>query len=169
MLALFATLFDIIRLRRGPDAIPYSWLLCLLALTLWLFAGLAFMLLSDGVGDEEYLVGTLTGVVALACYAAIIVTTGHTPRLLQTVTAILGCSAVLNFIVIAANVFLDPYLGESLVITFVRVVILWSIAVEGHILAKSIDRPLFIGIVAALAVFILQLYLYSLLVPPAVT
>ena len=39
MLALFLTLFDIIRLRKGPEAIPYSWALCLVVLTIWMVAG----------------------------------------------------------------------------------------------------------------------------------
>jgi hypothetical protein len=80
MLALFETLFDIIRLRKGPDAIPYSWILCLLSL-----------------------------------------------------------------------------------------VLLWSVPVEGHILARTIDRHWYVGIVVAMAVFIFQFYLMYLLDPtPAV-
>ncbi|HSG98322.1 MAG TPA: hypothetical protein VLA11_10055 [Woeseiaceae bacterium] len=164
-MALLQTLLDIIRLRKGPDALPYSWLLCLLTLTLWLFSGLSMMLLSEGLDDQDFLVGTFTGVVALACYASVIVATNHAPRLLQTATAILGCGALLTFIVVTCNVFLAPFLSADLVRIIVTLILLWSIPVEGHILSKAIDRPRLVGIIVAMAVFIFQLYLYSALNP----
>ena len=167
MVALLQTLLDIIRLRKGPDAIPYSWILCLLSLTLWLFSGLSMMLLSEGLDDQDFLVGTFTGVVALACYASIIVAMNHTPRLLQTATAVLGCGALLTFIVVACNVFLAPFLSDSLVRIIVTLILLWSIPVEGHILSQAIDRPRLVGIIVAMTVFIFQLYLYSTLNPAA--
>jgi hypothetical protein len=165
MVALLQTLLDIILLRKGPDAIPYSWFLCLLTLTLWLFSSLSMMLLSEDLDDQDFLVGTFTGVVALACYASIVVATNHAPRLLQTVTAILGCGALLTIAVVACDVFLAPFLSDSIVRIFVTLVLLWSIPVEGHILSQAVDRPRVIGIIVAMAVFVFQLYLYSLLNP----
>jgi len=169
VLALFETLFDIIRLRKGPDAIPYSWLLRLMALTFWLFAGLAMTVMTEELGERDYLLGTFTGVVGLACYASIVVLAGRTPRLLQTVTAVLGCGAALSFLFVATNVFLTPFLSENLARLIAMLILLWSIPVEGHIIARSIDRHWYIGIVAAMAVFIFQMFLYSLLNPAAQT
>lgn len=169
MLALFKTLFDIIRLRKGPDAIPYSWLLCLMALALWLFAGLAMTIMSEELGERDFLLGTFTGVVGLACYASIVVLSGNTPRLLQTVTAILGCGAALSFLFVAGNVFLTPFLSENLTRLIATLILLWSIPVEGHIIARTIDRHWYVGIVAAMTVFVFQLYIYSLLDPAAQT
>ena len=169
MLALFETLFAIIRLKKGPDAIPYSWFLCLITMTMWLFAGLAMTAATEELGETDFLLGTFTGVVGLACYAGIIVLSGHTPRLLQTVTAILGCGAVLSLLFIAGNVLLAPILSASVTNLVVTLVLLWSIPVEGHIIARAIDRHWYVGIVAAMAVFVFQLFLYSLLNPPAGT
>lgn len=169
MLALFQTLFDIIRLRKGPDAIPYSWLLCLLALTLWMLAGLAITLMTGEMSDRDFLVGTFTGVVALACYAAILVASGQTPRLLQTVTAILGCWAIISFLFVAGTVVFSFFLSENATNLVVTLILLWSIPVEGHIIARAIAAHWYVGIVVAMAVFILQLYLYALLNPSPVT
>ena len=169
MLALVETLFAIIRLKKGPDAIPYSWFLCLITMTMWLFAGLAMTAMTEELGEADFLLGTFTGVAGLACYASIIVLSGHTPRLLQTVTAILGCGAVLSLLFIVGNVLLAPVLGASVTDLVVTLVLLWSIPVEGHIIARAIDRHWYVGIVAALAVFVFQLFLYSLLNPPAGT
>jgi len=165
MLALFETLFAIIRLKKGPDAIPYSWLLCMITMTMWLFAGLAMTAMTEELGEADFLVGTFTGVVGLACYASLIVLSGHTPRLLQTVTAVLGCGAMLSLIFIAGNVLLTPILGASVTNLVVTLVLLWSIPVEGHIIARAIDRHWYVGIVAAMAVFVFQLFLYSLVNP----
>jgi hypothetical protein len=169
VLALFETLFAIIRLKKGPDAIPYSWFLCLITMTMWLFAGLAMTAATEELGETDFLLGTFTGVVGLACYAGIIVLSGHTPRLLQTVTAILGCGAVLSLLFIAGNVLLAPILSASVTNLVVTLVLLWSIPVEGHIIARAIDRHWYVGIVAAMAVFVFQLFLYSLLNPAAGT
>ena len=161
MLALVETLFAIIRLKKGPDAIPYSWFLCLITMTMWLFAGLAMTAMTEELGEADFLLGTFTGVAGLACYASIIV--------LQTVTAILGCGAVLSLLFIVGNVLLPPLLGASVTDLVVTLVLLWSIPVEGHIIARAIDRHWYVGIVAAMAVFVFQLFLYSLLNPPAGT
>jgi len=169
MLALFETLFDIIRLRKGPDAIPYSWLLCLIAMLLWLVAGLAMTLMTEELGERDFLIGTFTGVVGLACYASIVVLSGHTPRLLQSVTAILGCGAALSFVFIAGKVFLSPFLSQNLTDLVVMLILLWSIPVEGHIIARTIDRHWYLGIVTAMTVFVFQLFLYRLLDPVAKT
>lgn len=165
MLALSATLFDIIRLRKGPDAIPYSWVLCLLTLVMWLFAGLVLTLLIDEMTDRDYVVGTFVGVVGLACYAALVVTMGHTPRLLQALTAVLGCGALITLLFVAGRVFLTPLIGDNLANFVVTLLLLWSVPVEGHILARAINRHWYVGIVVAMAVFIFQYYLLYLLDP----
>ena len=165
MLALLQTLFDIIRLRKGPDAIPYSWLVCLIVLSLWLFAGLVMSAVFVEMDDRDFLLGTFTGVVGLACYASIVVLSGHTPRLLQTVTAILGCGAIIGFLFVAGTLGLAPLLNEATLKFTMTLLLLWSIPVEGHIIARAIDRPWYVGIVAAMAVFFFQLFLSLLLSP----
>lgn len=167
MLAFFETLFDIIRLRKGPDAIPYSWIFCLIALTLWLLSGFVFMVMTEGMDDRDYLVGTFTGVVGLAAYAAIVVLTGRAVRLLQTLTAVLGCAAMLRFVYVAGDVFLTPFIGAKFAGLAVTLILLWSIPVQGHIIARAIDRHWYVGILFAMAVFVSQIYLYWLLNPPA--
>lgn len=169
MLALIKTLFDIIRLRKGPDAIPYSWVVTLVTLLLWLVSGFVITATTEEMTDQDFLVGVFTGVVGLACYASIVVLSGHTPRLLQTVTAILGCGAVLSFVFVLGTAALTPLLSAGTTDVIVTLVLLWSIPVEGHIIARAIDRHWYIGIVAAMAVFVLQLFLYGVLNPAVET
>jgi hypothetical protein len=165
MLALLETLTDIIRLRKGPDAIPYSWLLCLLVLMLWVVAGFAITLTTPEMDDRDFLVATLTSVVGLACYASVIVLSDKTPRLLQTVTAIVGCGAILSLLSVVVDVVLSPFASDGATNVTVTLVLLWSVPVEGHIIARAIDRHWYVGILIAMAVFIFQLYLFALLNP----
>ena len=169
MLALLKTLFDILRLKKGPDAIPYSWLITLITLMLWLVAGFVIAAMTEGMSDEDFLIGTFTGVAGLACYAAIVVMSGHTPRLLQTVTAILGCGALLSFLFVVGTLVLTPLLSANMTNLIMTLVLLWSIPVEGHIIARAINRHWYVGIVAALAVFVFQLFLYAYLNPTVET
>ena len=171
MLALLETFFDIVRLRKGPDAIPYSWPVCFLALFLWLLAGLVMTMITPELDDADFLYGTFTGVVGLATYAAIVVANGQTPRLLQTLTAILGCGALISFMFVAGNALLPPlfsvvpFLGQNVVSVVATLILLWSIPVEGHIIARAIDRHWYLGIAVAMAVFLFQLYLYAAMNP----
>jgi hypothetical protein len=165
MLALFETLFDIIRLRKGPDAIPYSPVVFALTMALWLAAGLVMTIMTPQLRQQDFLIGTVTGLSGLGCYAGIVLLTGNRPRLLQTVTAILGCGAILSLLFVAANVFLSPFLSKNITSLVATLILLWSIPVEGHIIARSISRHWYVGIVAAMGVFIFQLFLYSLVDP----
>lgn len=167
MLALIATLFDIIRLRKGPDAIPYSWLVLLLAVVLWLIAGLVMMVTTDGVGERDLIISVFTGLAGLGCYMGVVVLTGNTPRLTQTVTAILGCGAVLSLLSAAGDIVLSPWLGKNVVNLIVTLILLWSIPVEGHIIARAINRHWYVGIVVAIAVFVIQIFLYAWVGPAA--
>ena len=163
MLALFLTLFDIVRLRKGPEAIPYSWVLGLVVLTLWLLAGFAIALSTESIDDRDFLNSTFTGVVALACYAAIVVSSGHRPRLLQTATAILGSGALISFLYLVETVVLGALVGEPVTTLIAMLIVFWSVPVEGHIIARAIDRHWYVGIAAAMAVVVFQWFLYDLL------
>ena len=169
MLALFETLFDIIRLRKGPDAIPYSWVVLLLTAVLWLFAGVVMTIMTAELGGRDFLIGTFTGLLGLLCYTGIVVLSGRSPRLLQTCAAILGCGALLSLVFVAGTVFLKPFLRKNITDLVMTLVLLWSIPVEGHIVARAIDRHWYVGIVAAMAVFVFQLFLYGLVSPAADT
>lgn len=167
MLALIETLFDIIRLRKGPDAIPYSMVLFVLIVTMWLLAGAVMTLLTAELDQRDFVIGTLTGIAGLFCYAAIVVLSGRRARLLQAIMALLGCGALLSLLFVAGNLFLAPFLSDSLGNLVTTLILLWTVPVEGHIISRTIERHWYMGVAIAVAVFILQLILYSLMQPAA--
>jgi len=167
VLALFETLFDIIRLRKGPDALPHSVILLLIVTTLWLFAGLTMIVLTPELDEKDFIIATITGVAGYTCYTAIVIFAGRRARLLQTIMALLGCGALLSLMFVAGRVFLSPFLSENIVNLVVTLILLWTVPVEGHIIAKAVDRHWYIGVVIAMAVFVFQLILYSAMDPAA--
>ncbi len=165
MLKLIRTLFDIIRLQKGPDAIPYSNVLFALALAFWLSAGIVMTLATPELDQKDFVLGTLTGLVGLFCYAVIIAASGKRARMLQAITAIIGCGALLSLIVVACDALLSIFVRDSLAGLIVTLILLWSVPVEGHIISRTIDRHWYVGVVIAMAVFVLQLFLYSVIGP----
>lgn len=165
MLALFETLFDIIRLRKGPDAIPHSRVLLAIVIGLWLFAGLIVTITTPELDQEGFVFGTIAGFGGLAAYSAVILFFRRRARLLQAVIAIFGCGALLSLMSAAADVFLKPFLSANLTDIVVALIILWSVPVEGHIISRTIERHWYLGVVIAMAVFVLQLLLYRQINP----
>ena len=165
VLALLKTWFDIIRLRKGPDAVPRSPVVFAMAVALWLASGITLVLMFERFDMKDFNVGVLTSVMALVCYAAILNIFARTERLLQTLTAIIGCGALLTIAFAAGSVILTPLIGAGLTGNIVFLILLWSVPVEGHIISRAIDRHFLFGLVFALAVLFLQLYVDQVVNP----
>ena len=155
---LLKTLLDIIALRKGPDAIPYSWGLTGVVVIVWLMASFVVMLVNGGGDDGSFLRGMTLSSIALLSYSAILILMQRQERLLQTLTAVLGCGAVISALYAADLVVLTPLLGEWWTSLLAMLIVFWSVPVEGHIIARAIDRSWYVGIVIAIFVFSLQLY-----------
>ena len=167
MLALIETLFDIIRLRKGPDAIPHSTFLFVIITAMWVIAGAVMTLMTAELDERDFVIGTLTGIAGLLVYAAIVVLSGKRARLMQAIMAFLGCGALLSLLFVAGNVFLTPFLSKNLSSLIMTLVLLWTVPVEGHIISRTIERHWYIGVVIAVAVFAFQMILYSVMDPAA--
>jgi hypothetical protein len=165
VLTLINTLFDIIRLRKGPEAIPHSSVLFVMIVAAWMVMGALVTAMIAELDQADFTISTMLGVIALVLYAVVVVWSGRSSRLLQTLTAILGCGVLLQCIFIVGYAFLTPLLGKgsSMVVTYL--VLLWSVPVEGHIIARAIDRQWYVGFLVALAVFLIQIQLSSYLGP----
>jgi len=152
-------------LRKGPEAIPRSWLLFLMTVLLWLFSALAALALIEQFDDSDFFLGLFGGTIGLACYAALVVISGQSDRLSQTMSAIIGCGALISLAFVAEYVLLLPFLGSVSTSLIANLILLWSVPVEGHIIARAINRHWYIGILIAIAVFALQYFVYSLVTP----
>lgn len=152
---------EIVLLRKGPDSIPRSAVLLIMIVLLWLFSSLAVLALIEQFDESDFLLGLFTALVGILCYAAVVVISGHSPRVLQTVSAVLGCGALISLAFVAEFVLFTPFLGQSISGIVAQLILLWSVPVEGHIIARAIDRHWYVGILIAISVFVLQFVIYN--------
>lgn len=156
VLTLVKTLFDITLLRRGPEHLPRSLVLLGMTVSLWLFAALAALALIPRFDETDFFLSIFSAFVGVLCYAVIVVLHGYRARTLQTVSAIVGVGALITLVFVAEYVVLTPFLGEANAGLIATIILFWSVPVEGHIIARAIDRHWYTGILLAVSVFVFQ-------------
>jgi hypothetical protein len=163
--ALIRTLFEIVMIRKGPDAIPYSWMLLYATAVLWLSPLLVAAILVPNFTELAVGITLASWLLSLASFALVIGISGFRARLLQALSAIIGCGALIFLAQVAGLVFLTPFLGTALVQIFIWLLLIWSVRVKGHIISCTIDCERHIGLLIAIAVFVLQYAVATALVP----
>ncbi len=161
MLLLLKTFAEIIALRKGPDAVPASWIVFSVALALMMlssFAAVAFVGVREG---HDYSLAFLAYAAGIAFYAGIVLLFGHGGRMLQALSSIIACGSLITLAFVAEFALLSPLLGRGGAGLIATLIIFWSVPVEGHIMARAIDQHWFIGIVIAMIAFIMQYGLQS--------
>ena len=91
---------------------------------------------------------------------------GKGERVIQTLSAVLGCSVLFGtaLALLVPIVLMFPEGALALLgVLAVWAIIFWSIAVDGHILAVTLNLPRAFGFAVAAAVFVFQYYLMGLL------
>ena len=156
MQAFIKTLFDIVTIRKGPDAIPYSWLLLNVATAMWFLPLLALVAVVQDFGRSAVAVLVASWGLSLVCYAFVIMLAGYRNRLLQSLTAIIGCGAIIFFAQVASLIVTSLLLGAAVAEIVVDLLLFWSVYVKGHIVSRTISRGWYVGLVIAIAVFLLQ-------------
>ena len=161
MSLLLKTFVDIILLRKGPDAVPASWIVFVVALALMLlssFAVAAFVGVREG---HNYYLALVAYVSGIAFYTAVVMLAGKAHRLLPSISSIIACGSLITLAFVAEFTLLSPLLGREAAGIIATLIIFWSVPVEGHIVARAIDQHWFIGIVIAMIAFIMQYGLQS--------
>jgi hypothetical protein len=143
-------------LRKGPEQIPDSWLVFLFALLLMQFASFVAATLINLGEDYSHLLTLVTNLLGIGIYAVILFATGFINRFVPILSAVLACGSILSLLFVAAYVMLNPFLGANIAVIVATLIIIWSVPVEGHIIARGIEQHWYIGIVIAMIVFTLQ-------------
>lgn len=163
LLLFVKILFDIALLRKGPQHIPRSGILLSLAALLLAVAVLAALVLIDRFDEQDVVLEFFSVLIAVCCYSTIVLGARQGQRLTQTITAILGCGALLTFALVAGYVLLPPIIGTRLMTLVAFLILLWSLSIKGHIIASAINQHWYLGLAIAVAVFTLQSFANRLL------
>ena len=143
-------------LRKGPEQVPDSWLVFLFALILMQFASFVAATLINLGEDYSHLLTFITNLLGIGIYAAILFVTGFFHRFVPILSTVIACGSILTLLFVAAYVMLNPFLGGDIAVVVATIVIIWSVPVEGHIIARGIEQHWYIGIVIAMTVFVAQ-------------
>ena len=143
-------------LRQGPEQVPASWLVFLLAVALMQLTSFVGATLIDYGDNYSHLLAFISNLLGMSIYAAILFLAGFANRFLQTISAIIACGAILGLLFVSSYVMLTPFLGKDIAVVLATLFIFWSVPVEGHIIARAIEQNWYLGIAIAMVVFIVQ-------------
>jgi hypothetical protein len=163
VLKLFKTYIDMLALRSGPDEIPHSWIVFFFAVGMLLFSSFCASLLIDGDRNQDYVLTYAGYLLALAFYSAVLIINGFMHRMLQTLSALVVCGALITLLYVAEFVIFRALFGNEFAGLVGLLIILWSVPVEGHIIARAINRHWFVGITIAIVALLLQIQFQSVM------
>jgi hypothetical protein len=163
---LLHLLWDICRLRSGPQDLPYSprLLLIVCAFGLLLQMVLARVL---GVAQEVLGVGVLTLAFNFGLLYLLLSLRGMSSRFVQTALALVGCALMFSVFSLPITLLFGtpPPTPEqttplqSLLVMLWLPFLIWKLVVDAHILRHSLNVPFLAGIVIAVLWLIAELAL----------
>ncbi len=165
MLPIFAVFLQIALRRLGPEDLPDSQFLLLIA-------GLAYLatqavLALPVYGALPVIAGSLVLDVLLVCSLlwGLLRVAGHLPRFRQTLTAIFGTGAMLGACMLPFSYWLEMVAnsGTSSVIPRIALlaIISWWVVVNGHIFSRALSAPLATGLSIAVGYFFLNYLVFA--------
>jgi len=172
MLAFIQAFINIALRRSGPEDLPDSRFLLGLTLAVYLVTQVSLASIAYGVNGALLSTLMISLVLLFGGMWVLLSLTGYRKRYTRTVTAMLGTSALLSLLSMPFGLWrqfaLDIGLGKALPNTIIFAIMVWSIAVDGHILARALSRPYTIGLLVAIAYFYLHTTILFELVPDGV-
>lgn len=162
---LLSILFDIALLRRGPDELPFSWVVLNLCIGLWLLALFATTVILANFDLRDAGIAVGSAVVGVFCYSLVLAIRGFSARFVQTASALIGTGALISFAMLAVLVLMTPFVGRNIANLVAFLLLVWSVPVKGHIIARAANWHWYAGIAIALAIFMLQLTFTETLTP----
>ncbi len=172
MLAYVQALLNIALRRSGPEDLPDSTFLLGLTVAFYLVTQAPLALMAYGSSEASLRAVAIGLVLLFGGLWALLVLTGHRARYRRAVTAMLGTSALLSAISLPFSVWrqaaADIGSGVAMPSTIIFGIMLWSISIDGHIVARAISRPYGIGLLIAIAYFFLHTMVLFEVVPVGV-
>ena len=160
MQLIFKAFIDVFLLRRGPDDLPKSSLLLAMAIGLAIAVNFLFYAVVESELETDLFLEFATELVKIASYIIILLVFGLFSRIMQTMTAIIACNAILGLVLTVILMLSQPFQNMELDAAFAWLITFWLILVEGHIISRAVQLHRVTGIAIAVVIFILQLGFY---------
>jgi len=169
MLVLIQTFLNIALRKQGPEDLPASSFLLVITLLVSVLVNIPLIWVAFGTSEVVIMTLMINLGSLFGCLWLLLRLTGYISRYGQTLTALLGTSALLSlismpFLIWNASV-PDPVARPMFPSMMILVIFLWSFVVDGHILSRAVSRPFAVGLLIALAYFFLQRQLLVAVAP----
>lgn len=160
MLELFKAFSAIATRRLGPEDLPASAFLLVVTVALYLALQVPVSVIVFGPTADALRTVLADTVLMVAGLWLLLWLTGHAARYQQTLTAVFGTGALLSLLSIPFNLW-QSALGDATAFAAapraaILGIVLWSFVINGHILARALSKPFFVGLMIAIAFFILH-------------
>lgn len=162
MWQLVAAFADIAMLRRGPDSLPDSGFLVAFVIIADFIVFLVELGFYGGIDPANVLLFAIEKVLLLSFTYVVLAFFRVERRFRQTATAILGADFFISLLflpfAVAAAVFGADLPSEPMGLTMLRLVsLLWLAYVSAAIMARSLSRPLLVGLLLEILYICLSL------------
>ena len=154
---LIQTLLEITLLKKGPEALPPSWVLFVAAVFLRFVAIFLSVALIEQFTLETVKLDLVVWLASLFAFGGVVLIAGKGERMAQTLTAIAGIGAIVTFGMLLVVVVGGLVFAEVVVNNVAQLVLLWSVIVKGHIMARATGWHWYAGLLISIGVLILQL------------
>lgn len=161
---LLRTFLDIIRLRKGPEHVPDSFLVLVYAIGLLALAMVVSTMLVEpvtGTAQDALFLSVAVSVMGYLLIWIVLAVTGFGNRVIPTIASVMACGSILTLLMVLAFVLLQPLLGMQVAGTIAWLIRMWSVPVKGHIIARAIGQHWYAGIVIAGVIFIIQQFAFD--------
>lgn len=171
MLKLFNFFVDICLLRRAPQDLPAS--VPLFTIVIFLSVVIGAVGVSDVIsGTASIAAAMLDAIIVLVLLRLVLMIQNHSPRFLQTATAVFGSSAVLGMIALPLQLVAGDASGENAIAPIVSIaylmLLVWVQLVIGHILRHALNVSLTLGVGLALTYSVLSgIVIQTLFITPS--
>ena len=158
MLQVVQVFWQMLFRRLGPEDLPDSGFLLAVTAVIYILTQFLLAYVIYGAVPQLYPLVALGTALLVAGTWALLLATGRTARFSQTLTSLLGSGALLTVIAVPVCIWsLNSQgigqAGPSLVLLGIMV---WLIMVYGHIFSRSLSRPFGVGLLVAVAYFLLS-------------
>lgn len=160
MQLILKAFIDVFLLRKGPDDLPKSSLLLAVAIGMSIVVNFLFYAIIESELPTNLFLEFATELVKITSYLLILVVFGLVSRIMQTMTAIIACNAILGLLLTVILMVSQQFLNKELDAAFAWFITCWLILVEGHIISRAAKLHRVTGIAIAVVIFILQLGFY---------
>jgi hypothetical protein len=141
------TLFDLLRLRAGPQDLPGSWTLTSIAIAA--FLGQALVTSQSLDGGDEAARSVLSIAIQFAAVALLLKFRGHPERLEQTLLALAGTGFILGLLAFALLTQANADVQQPLLAILFFTIFGWSLAVDANIVRHALNVSLSTGVLVA--------------------